>query len=68
MAGVRVDRVVTSGTFSLDGGTWAVENNVWVVGDDDESPPPHAASTLTPTTNTATALRTFSLPLSMWPE
>ena len=24
------------GTFSLDGGTWEVENNVWVVGDDTE--------------------------------
>ncbi len=34
--GVRVERVVTSGTFSLDGGTWDVENNVWLVGDDDE--------------------------------
>ena len=33
---VRVDRVVTSGTFSLDGGTWDVDNNVWVVGDDTE--------------------------------
>jgi glyoxylase-like metal-dependent hydrolase (beta-lactamase superfamily II) len=33
---LRVQRVVTSGTFSLDGGTWEVENNVWVVGDDDE--------------------------------
>jgi glyoxylase-like metal-dependent hydrolase (beta-lactamase superfamily II) len=33
---LRVDRVVTAGTFSLDGGTWAVENNVWVVGDDAE--------------------------------
>jgi glyoxylase-like metal-dependent hydrolase (beta-lactamase superfamily II) len=33
---VRVDQVVTSGTFSLDGGTWDVDNNVWVVGDDDE--------------------------------
>jgi glyoxylase-like metal-dependent hydrolase (beta-lactamase superfamily II) len=33
---VRVDRVVTSGTFSLDGGTWDVENNVWIVGDDHE--------------------------------
>jgi glyoxylase-like metal-dependent hydrolase (beta-lactamase superfamily II) len=32
----RVDRVVTSGTFSLDGGTWDVDNNVWVVGDDAE--------------------------------
>lgn len=35
-APVRVDRVVTSGTFSLDGGTWEVDNNVWVVGDDDQ--------------------------------
>lgn len=28
-----IDRVVTSGTFSLDGGTWEVSNNVWIVGD-----------------------------------
>ena len=34
--GVRVDHATTSGTFSLDGGTWEVENNVWVVGDDTE--------------------------------
>ncbi|GAA3132356.1 MBL fold metallo-hydrolase [Streptosporangium carneum] len=27
-----IDRVVTSGTFSLDGGTWEVDNNVWLVG------------------------------------
>ena len=27
---------MTSGTFSLDGGTWPVDNNVWLVGDDDE--------------------------------
>lgn len=33
---LRVDRVVTSGTFSLDGGTWDVDNNVWVLGDDEE--------------------------------
>lgn len=32
----RVERLVTSGTFSLDGGTWQVDNNVWLVGDDDE--------------------------------
>ncbi|WP_344821779.1 MBL fold metallo-hydrolase [Actinocorallia longicatena] len=25
--------LVTSGTFSLDGGTWDVDNNVWIVGD-----------------------------------
>ena len=34
--GVRVDRVVTSGVFELDGGSWEVDNNVWVVGDSDE--------------------------------
>ncbi|MEU6997026.1 MBL fold metallo-hydrolase [Nonomuraea sp. NPDC046570] len=27
-----IDKVVTSGTFSLDGGTWEVDNNVWLVG------------------------------------
>jgi glyoxylase-like metal-dependent hydrolase (beta-lactamase superfamily II) len=31
---VRVDHAVTSGTFSLDGQTFDVDNNVWVVGDD----------------------------------
>ncbi|GAB2550592.1 MBL fold metallo-hydrolase [Leucobacter ruminantium] len=33
---VRIERLVTSGTFSLDGGTWEVDNNVWIVGDDAE--------------------------------
>jgi len=33
---VRVDHGVTSGTFSLDGETFEVDNNVWVVGDDTE--------------------------------
>lgn len=32
----RIDHTITSGTFSLDGQTFEVENNVWVVGDDDE--------------------------------
>ena len=31
---VRVDKVVTSGVFSLDGGDYDVDNNVWLVGDD----------------------------------
>ncbi|MGH3574833.1 MAG: MBL fold metallo-hydrolase, partial [Pseudonocardiaceae bacterium] len=31
-----LERVVTSGTFSLDGGTWAVDNNVWLIGDERE--------------------------------
>ncbi|MFD8098485.1 MBL fold metallo-hydrolase [Nocardia fluminea] len=33
---LRIDRVVTSGVFELDGGSWEVDNNVWVVGDDDD--------------------------------
>ncbi|MGW4651404.1 MBL fold metallo-hydrolase [Kitasatospora sp. NPDC004289] len=32
----RIERLVTAGTFSLDGGTWEVDNNVWLVGDDRE--------------------------------
>ncbi|WP_298990643.1 MBL fold metallo-hydrolase [uncultured Pseudokineococcus sp.] len=34
--GVRVEHLTTSGTFSLDGGTWDVDNNVWLLGDDEE--------------------------------
>ena len=32
----RIDRVVVSGVFSLDGQDFDVDNNVWLVGDDDE--------------------------------
>lgn len=32
----RLDKVVTSGQFHLDGGTWDVENNVWLLGDDEQ--------------------------------
>jgi glyoxylase-like metal-dependent hydrolase (beta-lactamase superfamily II) len=32
----RIDHAVTSGTFSLDGQSFEVDNNVWVVGDDTE--------------------------------
>ncbi|HVV10970.1 MBL fold metallo-hydrolase [Amycolatopsis sp.] len=31
-----VQNVVTSGVFELDGGSWDVDNNVWIVGDDKE--------------------------------
>ena len=34
MAGI--ERIVTSGTFELDGGSWAVDNNIWIVGDDSD--------------------------------
>ncbi|GGF40725.1 MBL fold metallo-hydrolase [Williamsia phyllosphaerae] len=33
---LRIDHVVTSGTFELDGGSWDVDNNIWIVGDDHE--------------------------------
>ena len=36
MSAGPVDHLVTSGTFSLDGGTWDVDNNVWIVGNADE--------------------------------
>ena len=32
----RIDRVVVPGVFSLDGQDYDVDNNVWLVGDDDE--------------------------------
>jgi glyoxylase-like metal-dependent hydrolase (beta-lactamase superfamily II) len=32
----RIEKIVTSGTFSLDGQDFAVDNNVWLAGDDDE--------------------------------
>jgi glyoxylase-like metal-dependent hydrolase (beta-lactamase superfamily II) len=36
MPGLRVDHAVVSGTFSLDGEVHEVDNNIWVVGDDEE--------------------------------
>ncbi len=35
-SGARIEQLTTSGTFDLDGGSWAVDNNVWLVGDDSE--------------------------------
>ncbi|KUL20997.1 MBL fold metallo-hydrolase [Streptomyces regalis] len=32
----RIERLVTSGTFELDGGSWEVDNKVWLIGNDDE--------------------------------
>jgi glyoxylase-like metal-dependent hydrolase (beta-lactamase superfamily II) len=43
----RIDKTVVSGVFSLDGQDFDVDNNVWLVGDDDEvlviDAPHHAA-------------------------
>jgi glyoxylase-like metal-dependent hydrolase (beta-lactamase superfamily II) len=36
MSSARVDKTVVSGVFSLDGQDFDVDNNVWLVGDDDE--------------------------------
>lgn len=36
MSQAHVSHTITSGTFSLDGQTFDVDNNVWVVGDDQE--------------------------------
>lgn len=33
---VTVERVITSGTFSIDGEDFAVDNNIWLVGNDTE--------------------------------
>jgi glyoxylase-like metal-dependent hydrolase (beta-lactamase superfamily II) len=44
----RVDRVVTSGQFCLDGGCWDVDNNIWLIGDDAEVLAVDAAHTAQP--------------------
>lgn len=33
---LHVDRVITSGTFSIDGEDFDVDNNIWLAGNDDE--------------------------------
>lgn len=43
-----IQRVVTSGTFELDGGSWDVDNNIWIVGDDSEVVVFDAAHTAAP--------------------
>jgi glyoxylase-like metal-dependent hydrolase (beta-lactamase superfamily II) len=33
---VSIERLVTSGKFELDGGSWDVDNNIWLIGDDSD--------------------------------
>ncbi|ADD41109.1 MBL fold metallo-hydrolase [Stackebrandtia nassauensis] len=33
---ITVEKVITSGVFTLDGGSWDVDNNVWLIGTDTE--------------------------------
>ncbi|MGZ4675122.1 MAG: MBL fold metallo-hydrolase [Acidimicrobiia bacterium] len=44
----RLDRVVTHGTFSIDGEDFDVDNNIWIVGDDRECIVIDAAHTAAP--------------------
>ena len=37
MSAPTIDHLVTSGVFTLDGGTWPVDNNVWIIGDEHEA-------------------------------
>ena len=32
----NIERIVTHGTFELDGGSWEVDNNIWLFGDDSD--------------------------------
>ena len=32
----NIGRIVTHGTFELDGGSWEVDNNIWLVGDNSD--------------------------------
>jgi glyoxylase-like metal-dependent hydrolase (beta-lactamase superfamily II) len=43
-----ITRVVTHGTFELDGGSWEVDNNIWIVGDDSDVVVFDAAHTAAP--------------------
>ncbi|WP_344468775.1 MBL fold metallo-hydrolase [Kitasatospora kazusensis] len=33
----EIELLTTTGTFSLDGGTWEVENNVWIIANDQDA-------------------------------
>jgi glyoxylase-like metal-dependent hydrolase (beta-lactamase superfamily II) len=44
----NIQRIVTSGTFELDGGSWDVDNNIWIVGDDTDVVVFDAAHTAAP--------------------
>jgi glyoxylase-like metal-dependent hydrolase (beta-lactamase superfamily II) len=36
VSGAHVEQLVTSGEFTIDGQSWQVDNNVWLIGDDTE--------------------------------
>ena len=60
MSGGSIQRVVTHGTFELDGGSWEVDNNIWIVGDDNEVVVFDAAHDARPDRQTPSAAGTWS--------
>jgi glyoxylase-like metal-dependent hydrolase (beta-lactamase superfamily II) len=56
-----IERVVTSGTFSLDGQDFEVDNNIWVVGDDTEVMVIDAAHDHRPIVETVASRRTVAI-------
>lgn len=48
---LKVENVVTSGIFALDGGEWEVDNNIWIVGNNEEVYIIDAAHNATPIMN-----------------
>jgi len=44
----NIERIVTHGTFELDGGSWEVDNNIWLFGDDSDVVVFDAAHTAAP--------------------
>lgn len=48
MSSPRIDHVITSGKFRLDGGAWDVDNNIWLLGNDEEVLVIDAAHDMTP--------------------
>lgn len=60
----RVEKVITSGRFELDGGSWDVDNNIWLVGNDDEVIVIDAAHDATPIVEAVNGRRVIALILT----
>ena len=61
---IRIERVVTSGVFALGGQEWDVDNNVWIVGDDEEVLVIDAAHDHRPIVEVATGRRVTAIVLT----
>ena len=75
---VTIEQVTTTGLFSLDGGDFEVENNIWIVGDDSQVVVIDAAHDHGPSSKRSvagrpppslppTATTTTSMPPALWP-